>query len=79
MPAKRDIAELFSMPTQDRKQISWQQASEFVVPDTMELTSWSRLMEANFTPYEALLKLKGLQDSDFDFIPSASSSEKLAG
>lgn len=44
--------------------ITWEQASEAVLPDTLELAAWDGMrkagQKASLTPYYALKRLKGL-------------------
>ena len=59
--AKRDLSELLSMSGDDLLRLTWEQASEFVLPDTVEMARWRALRASGRPAYECLFSLKRLQ------------------
>ena len=63
--ADRPISEFLAMPVEDRKRLSWPEASKFVSMDTLSLSQWMALYESGKTPCDALSVIHNLQPSDF--------------
>jgi hypothetical protein len=59
---EQSIEDLKALSSQERISLTWEQAENFVAPDTLELTEWSGLKNLSLTPFEALMRLSRIQN-----------------
>lgn len=58
---KHSIEELKTLSPDQRETLTWEEADEFVVDDTLELAEWQSLKDTCATPIEALLNLRRIK------------------
>jgi hypothetical protein len=63
---------VLTLTKEERDSLTWEQAQQFVLPDTIELARWAGLKKSSLHPFVAICRLRLSSEEAFEMEPGRS-------